>query len=239
MYTRSAKYYDTLYGTKDYAGAAAALQQIIETHRPGAGTLLDVACGTGRHLQYFLRSYKSEGLDINDDLLKLAAARCPDVTFHHQDMLLLELERRFDVVTCLFGAIAALVTPDKLSAAVGRMASHLDPGGLLLIEPFFTPDQYWKDKLTANYSVSETQNVAWMYISSQQGSVAAVNIHYLASEGQTIEYFTERHEVALYQCEDYSEAFRRADLAWTFEEPGPLFRCGLYIARKRVTGVWL
>src|SRR5579864_7906817 len=114
MYTRSAKYYDTLYGTKDYAGAAAALQQIIETHRPGAVTLLDVACGTGRHLQYFFRSYKSEGLDINDDLLKLAAARCPDVAFHHQDMLVLELERRFDVVTCLFGAIAALVTPDKL-----------------------------------------------------------------------------------------------------------------------------
>ena len=147
MYTRSAKYYDTLYGTKDYAGTVAILRQIIEMNRPGAATLLDVACGTGRHLQYFRRCYKAEGLDVNDELLKLAAQRCPDIPLHHQDMLELELERRFDVLTCLFSAIAALVTPDKLLAAVGRMASHLKTGGLLLIEPFFTPDQYRSDAL--------------------------------------------------------------------------------------------
>jgi hypothetical protein len=75
-----------------------------------------------------------------------------------------------------------------------------------------------------------------MYVSLRQGSIAAVNVHYLASEGQTIEYFTERHELALYTRDHYAEAFRLADLAWTFENPGPLFRCGLYIARKRGTG---
>jgi ubiquinone/menaquinone biosynthesis C-methylase UbiE len=232
MSSKSAQFYDTLYAAKDYAGAAMFLNKIIEAHRPGSATLLDVACGTGRHLEHFQRWYRVEGVDINSTLLNLAACRCPGVPLHHQDMLQLDLERRFDVVTCLFSSIACLVTAEKLIRAISRMEAHLQPRGLLLIEPFYTPDQYWKDKLTANYSVSEAHTIAWMYVTAQQDAVAIADVHYLLGEGQQIEYFTERQEAALYSREDFANAFQKAGLAWTFQTNGPFGR-GLYIAHRK------
>jgi ubiquinone/menaquinone biosynthesis C-methylase UbiE len=50
VYTRSAPYYDALYAFKDYEGTARRLQQLLGERHPGARTLLDVACGTARHL---------------------------------------------------------------------------------------------------------------------------------------------------------------------------------------------
>ena len=76
MFTRSASY-DALYGFKDYGAAVDALRQVLDSEAPGARTLLDVACGTGRHLELLRGSYAVQGLDINPDLLGVARQRCP------------------------------------------------------------------------------------------------------------------------------------------------------------------
>ena len=47
----SAELYDKIYGFKDYAQEAEAIHQTIQRFKPGAKTLLDVACGTGKHLE--------------------------------------------------------------------------------------------------------------------------------------------------------------------------------------------
>jgi SAM-dependent methyltransferase len=229
MYTKSARLYDTLYGSKDYSGAAAAVHDVITQRRPGTTTLLDVACGPGFYLEVFRSWYRVEGTDINPELLRMAGQRCPGIPLHLSDMLELDLGRRFDVVTC-FSAIIYLVTPQRLISAVARLAAHLEPGGLLIVEPWFAPDQYWKDSLTANFSTRESQKIAWMYVNTQCGSTAAVDVHYLVGEGQTIEYFVERHEAGLYTREDYAEAFRKAGFSWTFIEPRQPFPRGLYLA---------
>ncbi len=51
-----------------------------------------------------------------------------------------DLGRTFDIVTCLFSAIGYVKTLDNLTRAVQCMVHHLTPGGVLVIEPWFTPD---------------------------------------------------------------------------------------------------
>jgi ubiquinone/menaquinone biosynthesis C-methylase UbiE len=51
MFAASAAWYDRFFDAKDYAGEARQVTAFIRRHRPDAVTLLDVACGTGRHLQ--------------------------------------------------------------------------------------------------------------------------------------------------------------------------------------------
>ena len=51
MFTDSAHIYDAVYSFKDYGAESARIHTLIEERSPGASTLLDVACGTGKHLE--------------------------------------------------------------------------------------------------------------------------------------------------------------------------------------------
>src|SRR5688572_604844 len=133
MYSQSARLYDFMYEGKDYAAAAQHVRRAIEAVNPRAASLLDVACGTGQHLEHLRAFYAVEGLDLNSDLLAAARSRCPGVPLHLEDMSTFSLPKRFDVITCLFSAVAYLKTSDRLSATVERMASHLTDDGVLLI----------------------------------------------------------------------------------------------------------
>jgi SAM-dependent methyltransferase len=142
MYRDSARYYDAIYGFKDYAAEAAAVSARIRAHRPEAATLLDVACGTGAHLAHFAREYRVEGIDLSQEQLAIARARLPGIELHQGDMTTFDLGKTFDAVTCMFSSIGYIGTLDGLDAAIGRMAAHLAPGGVLVVEPWLLPDAF-------------------------------------------------------------------------------------------------
>ncbi len=68
MFTKSAKFYDALYHFKDYKKACEKLDSIIKKFKPDAKSLLDTACGTGKHIEHLKDLYYCEGLDLNDEL---------------------------------------------------------------------------------------------------------------------------------------------------------------------------
>ena len=98
--------------------------------------------GKKRHLEHLRTHYQVEGLDVSDDLVSIARGRCPDVTFHVADLSAFDLGRTFDVVACLFSAIAYARTVDNLDRTVACLARHTAPGGLVFLEPYFTPSMY-------------------------------------------------------------------------------------------------
>ena len=60
MFTKTAHLYDLFYEQglgKDYAAEAAMAADLL----PGANSLLDVACGTGLHLQHLCRGSSARG----------------------------------------------------------------------------------------------------------------------------------------------------------------------------------
>ena len=129
---------------QDYAAETQRLTEVIATHKRAPGnTLLDVACGTGGHIPYLKDRFEIEGLDLNEVFLDIARERNPEVTFHLGDMIETDLGRQFDVVTCLFSAIGYVKTAERMAAAVANMARHVAPGGVLIVEPWFSP-QTWK-----------------------------------------------------------------------------------------------
>ena len=139
-YTSRPELYDLEYSFKDYEAEVAMLETIVRERHPHAKTLLDVACGTGKHLEHLRATFTCEGSDIDEGLLRIARERVPDVPLHQADMRDFDLGRTFDVVTCLFSAIGFVGGPAGLEAAANSFARHLDPGGLALVEPWLTPD---------------------------------------------------------------------------------------------------
>ena len=232
MFTRSARFYDALYAFKDYVAAAEQLHALIGRLAPDARSLLDVGCGTGRHLEELQRWYTVAGLDIDPQMVTIARGRLPGVPVHQADMVGFDLHREFDVVTCLFSAIAYVRTPDRLRAAVAGMARHVRPGGLLLVEPWISPEQYWVGRVTTNFVDEPELKIAWMYTSDIDGRVSVFDINYLVGTPEGVDHLTERHEMGLFTEEEYLGAFEAAGVTAGRDAEGPFGR-GLYVGVRR------
>ena len=228
MFTKSARFYDRLYAFKDYDGAADQLHALVQARRPGARTLLDVGCGTGRHLQALRGRYDVAGLDLNPDLLAVARERLPDAPLHEGDMTAFDLGRRFDVVTCLFSSIAYVRTLDNVRRAIACMAAHLAPGGLLLVEPWFSVETYWTNTITANHVDDPDLKISWMYVSERRDRVSHLDIHYLVGTPEGVHAFSEVHEMGLFTPEEYGAAMTDAGLAHE-HDPRGFFGRGLHV----------
>lgn len=231
MFEKTARFYDAIYSWKDYRTEADRLDRLIRERNPEARTLLDVACGTGRHLELLKDAYEVVGLDVDPAMLEIARERLgPDVPLHQGDMANFDLGQRFDVVMCLFSSVAYTRTPDGLAAAIGTMARHLEPAGLLLVEPFFPPDQWEGGHVWARFVDEEGLKIARMDVSPPAAPEMTLTFHYLIGTSEGVTYQTEEHPVGLFTHEEYARAFRLAGLEPERDEEGLMGR-GLVLSQ--------
>ena len=231
MFDRSADLYDAIYDAlgKDYEAEAQSVLQRVESIRGSTpSTLLDVACGTGRHLEHFGQLAGRVGLDIEPGLLEVARERCPDVRFVEGDMVEFSLGARFDCVVCLFSAIGYVATPDRLKRAIACMADHLAPGGVLLVEPSFDPDRWSVGSIQVVVAEKDGAKAVRMMRSGRTGDVATLEAHYLVQRPDRIEHLTEEHKLGLFRTEAYLSAVEAAGLEVSFDPEGLIGR-GLII----------
>ena len=231
MFSRSARIYDAIYATlKDFAVEAERVHQLVQARRPGAETLLDVACGTGAHLEHLSRHYDVAGVDIDPEMVATARERLPGLDVREADMVDFALGRRFDAVVCLFSSIAYVRTPDRLQRAVATMARHLEPAGVLVLEPWVLPEQWDPDpkRLHAIFVDEPELKVARVSLSPPAAPEQTLEFHYLVARPGVVESFTERHEVGMFTHEEYLEALAAARLGAEHDPDGLMGR-GLYI----------
>jgi SAM-dependent methyltransferase len=203
LFSRSARIYDAIYASiRDYPREAAELDRLIQARRPGARTLLDVACGTAVHLEQ-MTGYEVEGLDLDPEMLAVARERLPDVPFYEADMADFDLGRRFDAVVCMFSSIGYVKTEDRLRGAIAAMTRHLEPGGVLVIEPWLSPE-VWKDRHIGAAFVDEPElKIARMNVPARDGNLSMFDFEYLVGTPDGIERFTEHHELGLFTLEQH------------------------------------
>jgi SAM-dependent methyltransferase len=229
MFSESADWYDHFYGGKDYAAEARRVAELIRARRPGARTLLDVACGTGRHLERLRDEFACEGLDLDEGLLAIAGRRLPGMRLTRADMAGFDLGRRFDAVTCLFSSVGYLATVERLRSAVAAMARHLEPGGVLVVEPWILPEAWIEGGATTVEVVEDgDRKLVRVIASSRDGAMSTLRIHYAVAAAGEVRSADERHELRLFRHDEYAAAFLHAGLDTTWDPEGLIGR-GLLI----------
>jgi SAM-dependent methyltransferase len=231
-YGGSARYYDLIYGSKDYRAEVEKLLDLLRARGcPCTGSLLDVGCGTGRHLEFLGQWFIVEGLDISSEMLAAARQRHPAVELHRADMTHFNLERTYDVVTCLFSAIGYARDLDGLWGAVTSMVRHLAPGGWLAIEPWFTPGTWVPGSVHATM-VADNPNLKLARVSTSlaEGRLSYFELHHLVGTPEGTEHFVERHEMGLFEEAEMQAALELAGLDVCLDPEGLTGR-GLWMGR--------
>lgn len=234
MFSKSAKFYNALYRSmgKDYAAESQKAHELIQNiKRSNGNMLLEVACGTGLHISTLREHYMIEGLDLDSKMLAIARETFPDIPFHHADMVDFDLSERFDAITCLFSSIGYVKTKERLNRAIQNMARHLMPGGVLIVEPWFTPEHWQPGGVYTLLAEEADLKIFRMSSGGVNGYISFIEFHYMVGTSEGIKYFKELHELGLFTHEEYLGAFHKADLDVTHDPEG-LDGRGLYIGLK-------
>lgn len=233
LYRELAGYYDRIYHSKDYRGEARAILRLARRYlkrRPR--TLLDVGCGTGRHLAEFARTLTVAGVDQSPAMLRVARQRLgPQVRLVRGDMRSFSLPSRFDVLTCLFSAVAYLESREDRDRAFANFYRHLVPGGVAIVEGWVLPSQWRGSGISLDTYEDRDTKVARMAVSSRDGDHSILEFQYLIGErGKRIRHFAESQRNPLVEAPDMLGSFRRAGFRARILRGGRYRDRGLYVA---------
>ena len=230
LFIDSSELYDAIYHFKDYAHECERLRALINDMVPGARTILDVACGTGEHAKFLKRYYRVDGIDVNASYLRAARLKNPAGNFTRADMLDFDLARNYDVVTCLFSAIGIVRTFARLERAIACMARHVKPGGALIIEPWFTPEQWSPTRPFILEGEIGADKVYRLSNSLREGSLSVLLHNYLRANRNGVEHYSERIELGLFTRDEMTWAFEFAGMEVRYDSEGLMGR-GLYVGK--------
>ncbi|WP_424187236.1 class I SAM-dependent DNA methyltransferase [Actinokineospora sp. G85] len=210
--------YDVIYHGrgKDYRAESAVVAEHIRSRFPGAATLLDVGCGTGGHLAHLVDEFSHvEGVDLTEGMVAVARRTLPAIPVQLGDMRSLRLGRRFDGIVSLFSAVGNLVGQDELDATLATFAAHLEPGGVVVIEPWWFPENFTPDHVGGHVVTLDGRTVARVSHTVRDSAAASrMDVHYVVAEpGKGVWHFSDTHVMALFSPEQYESAFAKAGLS--------------------------
>lgn len=143
-YKTLSEFYDLIHYDLDYEKNANEIDELIRLHKKSKGKkLLDVACGTGEHLKYLENKYKCTGLDINEEMIKIAKEKTNKTEYIVDDVRRINVDKRFDVITCMFNSLNHL---EDIKLPISKFYNRLNQGGIVILEMHHDIEKIKKQK---------------------------------------------------------------------------------------------
>jgi SAM-dependent methyltransferase len=136
------KYYNLLYKDKNYLEEYIYIRELIERHgNKNAKNILDIGCGTGKHLGLFKKDgYAVSGVDISENMISEARK------YLQQEENLLcckasefKFNKKFEVIISLFHVMSYHTGNDELEKVFQNVSEHLTDDGLFIFDFWYGP----------------------------------------------------------------------------------------------------
>lgn len=233
-FSQIASYYDELYvKPEQYKAEADKAMAFIETYKQSGGNeLLDIACGTGGHIPYWLKHYRVTGLDISPVMLAHARRKFPDIKFHCSDMVDFSINQKFDALVCLYGSIGFVRTVKKLNKALITFAKHMKPGGVFCLTPWSTQEEFKPSTHVDAVKHPDVKIARMENVKQKAPGLIEIDFHHLIGRDGKVTYHTQSMEIGLFSRQQYLDAISGAGLELMEYYQGTDAPMGVFISRK-------
>lgn len=154
MFKKYAKFYDSIYGQKNYEAEVENLKSIFNQIRLGPskekkwGKVLEIGCGTGGHARHFLNDCLSyTGLDLSGEMIEQASIKCKGINTPTSFFIcnLAELndtkerdlifqEKKFDLGLSLFHVFSYLTKDEQIDCFFKNVHHLLESDGIFIFD---------------------------------------------------------------------------------------------------------
>lgn len=208
----------------DYADETEFYVNLIkESIESDAQRLLHLGCGAGGHDHTFKRHFQVTGVDISKEMLSIARAANPEITYIRGDMRRIDLKERFDAVA-IPDSIDYMTTLPELRKAVDTARRHLHPGGVLLITTKIR-EEFRENNFCYTGTRGGTEVIVFEnnHVPERDPSTYEATFVYLIRQDGKLSIHTDRHRLGLF-----------SQLEWR----SVLDEAGLRVTQKKLNGVY-
>lgn len=203
-----AKIYDELiYEDVNYETIAEYVLNICNEYSIEKNTYLDLACGTGNVGIHIGKKFKENYfVDLSSDMLIEADKKLRENKIKGrivcQDMCELNLNRKFDLITCVLDSTNYITEEDYLKLYLEGVYNHLKDNGLFI----FDINSYYKISkiLGNNIFTYNSEDLFYVWENYFDDDIVEMDLNFFIRQGNVYERFNEIHEERAYK-EEYIE----------------------------------
>jgi len=134
-------FYDCMFDADSFHAADKEVQSLLGLCPSQVNSVLDLACGPGRHVIHFAqRGLQVTGVDLSGFLLNQAAGRIDqsklDATLVQADLLDYKPENGFDLITNLFSSFGYYQQADDNQLVLNNAYQWLNDSGCFILDVF-------------------------------------------------------------------------------------------------------
>jgi len=203
-------FYHKLYRHRDEHEAKTFMDNLIDfLALPEGSTILDLACGRGRHSIYLnSKGYDVTGVDLSRQSIKFAKKfENQHLKFIRHDMREICHNAHFDAVLNMFTSFGYFATQEEDLKVVKSARCNLKTGGRLVID-FLNSYRVRKEMVETDIRTIESEGVMFRTAKKLDGDFIVKNIDF-DYDGEHY-HFEER--VRALHLEDFSGYFAKANL---------------------------
>lgn len=140
LYSELARVYHEMYQSLfDYKKEFQKYNKILRKYK--CKKVLEIGCGSGNLAPFFVKvGYNYLGVDLFQEMLKIAKKASPEAEFIQGDMRNLKMRKKFDAILITGKSFTYMVTNQDIMSTLQSIYGHLEKEGILTSNAFPTSD---------------------------------------------------------------------------------------------------
>lgn len=136
MYKIFSKLYDKFMEYSDYGAWEEAVESLIALGKPNGKKLLDIGCGTGELLNRMAKNYECSGMDISEEMLKVAHKKLKhrSIKLFLGDMVEFDTGEKYDIMLSMFDTVNHILSLEELESHFESVAKSLNDDGVYIFD---------------------------------------------------------------------------------------------------------
>jgi len=194
-----------------YEAEAAVLIELINRHFKGPPgercRVLELGAGGGHTLIHLVNDYDCTAVDLSEPMLANCRQLVPEAETIIGDMRSVRLDRTFDAVF-IHDAVDYMLNEADVRRALKTAAEHLSPGGLCVIAPTYTRENFVDGDVADDGTTTDSEELTYFtYVHDPDPAddTFEMILLYLIRDAQTraVEVVEDRHTCGIFSSEQW------------------------------------